>query len=159
MTRRPPRSTRTDTLFPYTTLFRAPVVHGDRAAAERRRRDQLEPSRAREPALVQGRAVAGDPGVDEEPVLVDQVQPIQLGRKLAATEEHAGRRRVLELLHSRAQVAGDVVAVGPGEVLSRRGHHVLRLGVQLDRPLATRRRRLPLTPGGRWHGRESWREK
>src|SRR3546814_1416691 len=24
MTRRPPRSTRTDTLFPYTTLFRAP---------------------------------------------------------------------------------------------------------------------------------------
>src|SRR3546814_6678800 len=25
MTRRPPRSTRTDTLFPYTTLFRSPV--------------------------------------------------------------------------------------------------------------------------------------
>src|SRR3546814_14614254 len=32
MIRRPPRSTRTDTLFPYTTLFRSPgkiiVVHG-----------------------------------------------------------------------------------------------------------------------------------
>src|SRR3546814_9076126 len=30
MTRRPPRSTRTDTLFPYTTLFRSPDVrkHG-----------------------------------------------------------------------------------------------------------------------------------
>src|SRR3546814_13759770 len=27
MLRRPPRSTRTDTLFPYTTLFRSPVVH------------------------------------------------------------------------------------------------------------------------------------
>src|SRR3546814_20651984 len=27
MIRRPPRSTRTDTLFPYTTLFRSPVVH------------------------------------------------------------------------------------------------------------------------------------
>src|SRR3546814_12279014 len=26
MFRRPPRSTRTDTLFPYTTLFRSPVV-------------------------------------------------------------------------------------------------------------------------------------
>src|SRR3546814_20660869 len=25
--RRPPRSTRTDTLFPYTTLFRSPVLH------------------------------------------------------------------------------------------------------------------------------------
>jgi hypothetical protein len=44
--------------------------------------------------------------------------------------------RVLELLHARAQVAGDVVAVGPREDLSRRRHHVLRLGLQLDRPLA-----------------------
>src|SRR3546814_683620 len=32
MIRRPPRSTRTDTLFPYTTLFRS---HGDRHAAGR----------------------------------------------------------------------------------------------------------------------------
>src|SRR3546814_1635139 len=29
MIRRPPRSTRTDTLFPYTTLFRSPVSDGD----------------------------------------------------------------------------------------------------------------------------------
>src|SRR3546814_5463807 len=29
MLRRPPRSTRTDTLFPSTTLFRSPVVTGD----------------------------------------------------------------------------------------------------------------------------------
>src|SRR3546814_19268036 len=28
MIRRPPRSTRTDTLFPYTTLFRSPPPHG-----------------------------------------------------------------------------------------------------------------------------------
>src|SRR3546814_11394304 len=28
MIRRPPRSTRTDTLFPYTTLFRSQGVHG-----------------------------------------------------------------------------------------------------------------------------------
>src|SRR3546814_10142259 len=27
MIRRPPRSTRTDTLFPYTTLFRSPLYH------------------------------------------------------------------------------------------------------------------------------------
>src|SRR3546814_13668548 len=27
MIRRPPRSTRTDTLFPYTTLFRSPWLH------------------------------------------------------------------------------------------------------------------------------------
>src|SRR3546814_20724706 len=31
--RRPPRSTRTDTLFPYTTLFRSATVVGTRAAA------------------------------------------------------------------------------------------------------------------------------
>src|SRR3546814_17965815 len=36
MIRRPPRSTRTDTLFPYTTLFRSPAVEpGARAAAGR----------------------------------------------------------------------------------------------------------------------------
>src|SRR3546814_19703386 len=29
MIRRPPRSTRTDTLFPYTTLFRSPVIEDD----------------------------------------------------------------------------------------------------------------------------------
>src|SRR3546814_2614752 len=33
MIRRPPRSTRTDTLFPYTTLFRSP--HADRATPAR----------------------------------------------------------------------------------------------------------------------------
>src|SRR3546814_9428763 len=42
--RRPPRSTRTDTLFPYTTLFRSPVV-GD----QRRRRDGARaPARSRQ---------------------------------------------------------------------------------------------------------------
>src|SRR3546814_6242873 len=30
MIRRPPRSTRTDTLFPYTTLFRSPLVGAQR---------------------------------------------------------------------------------------------------------------------------------
>src|SRR3546814_4983568 len=33
MTRRPPRSTRTDTLFPYPTLFRACAERGDFACA------------------------------------------------------------------------------------------------------------------------------
>src|SRR3546814_8395137 len=33
MIRRPPRSTRTDTLFPYTTLFRSPVQDARRAVA------------------------------------------------------------------------------------------------------------------------------
>src|SRR3546814_16004898 len=33
MRRRPPRSTRTDTLFPYTTLFRSSLWRGDAGAA------------------------------------------------------------------------------------------------------------------------------
>src|SRR3546814_2822581 len=50
MKRRPPRSTRTDTLFPYTTLFRSTfscdIAHAvsrsgrDRAAGRRRRRPE-----------------------------------------------------------------------------------------------------------------------
>src|SRR3546814_5409855 len=49
MIRRPPRSTRTDTLFPYTTLFRsrhlqdAPCRGQSRPAAEGDRRQQARP--------------------------------------------------------------------------------------------------------------------
>src|SRR3546814_7615646 len=35
MIRRPPRSTRTDTLFPYTTLFRSRAGHGTQVAPHR----------------------------------------------------------------------------------------------------------------------------
>src|SRR3546814_17005967 len=42
MTRRPPRATRTDTLFPYTTLFRShPVEHGDTARIDGDEHPQL----------------------------------------------------------------------------------------------------------------------
>src|SRR3546814_9165418 len=34
MIRRPPRSTRTDTLFPYTTLFRSPDLHAEDAGLD-----------------------------------------------------------------------------------------------------------------------------
>src|SRR3546814_1054173 len=35
MIRRPPRSTRTDTRFPYTTLFRSDLLHAERSAGAR----------------------------------------------------------------------------------------------------------------------------
>lgn len=73
-----------------------------------------DPVRSPDPGgLTLGRAVTDDPGMDEELVLVDQIQPIQLGCELAATEEHAGRGCVLELLHARAQVAGDEDSIAP----------------------------------------------
>src|SRR3546814_1195834 len=45
MMRRPPRSTRTDTLFPYTTLFRAGVPDLPRRQADRRRRAAIRDHR------------------------------------------------------------------------------------------------------------------
>src|SRR3546814_2191156 len=50
MIRRPPRSTRTDTLFPYTTLFRS--IHAIRAA-----RATPRPGRCRSPSAGQPLAV------------------------------------------------------------------------------------------------------
>src|SRR3546814_18802548 len=55
MIRRPPRSTRTDTLFPYTTLFRSDVallVHIRDGAPEQLRALLVEPIRRR-PGAVQ----------------------------------------------------------------------------------------------------------
>src|SRR3546814_18877376 len=42
MTRRPPRSTRTDTLFPYTTLFRSDVEFDERFLDVETPRQRLE---------------------------------------------------------------------------------------------------------------------
>src|SRR3546814_4005185 len=53
MLRRPPRSTRTDTLFPYTTLFRSSCENRARAAATGIGSDLVEADRAA------GRAGAG----------------------------------------------------------------------------------------------------
>src|SRR3546814_2122774 len=64
MIRRPPRSTRTDTLFPYTTLFRS-IQHRQLAA--------LQPIGAVRIDLVHH--------IDERPVAGDQQPPLAIGRK------------------------------------------------------------------------------
>ena len=78
-------------------------MQGNHTAAQRRGRHQRQPSCAGQAARVKGRAAAGNTGVHEEPVLVDQVQLVQRGRQLAAAKQHAVRGRVLELLHARAE--------------------------------------------------------
>src|SRR3546814_10959067 len=45
MIRRPPRSTRTDTLFPYTTLFRSAECHHQDLLGRRRRLPAADPHR------------------------------------------------------------------------------------------------------------------
>src|SRR3546814_2870228 len=58
MIRRPPRSTRTDTLFPYTTLFRSGIVIEDAGRQQAlpipriRRHDDLQSGNMGEPGLV-----------------------------------------------------------------------------------------------------------
>src|SRR3546814_3295272 len=47
MIRRPPRSTRTDTLFPYTTLFRSPLRRKVRRSSRPVRRSSRRPQRRR----------------------------------------------------------------------------------------------------------------
>src|SRR3546814_13627029 len=61
MIRRPPRSTRTDTLFPYTTLFRS----DRKEAAEHERQDHQHANQLDAPA-----EVVGDAGTDaSEPAI------------------------------------------------------------------------------------------
>src|SRR3546814_7798556 len=90
MIRRPPRSTRTDTLFPYTTLFRSAAVleqarqRGAQGAERARQRDRGEERRAR-------RADVGVLG-DEQVLGLQHVRTAQkhFGRYVA------GQREILE---------------------------------------------------------------
>src|SRR3546814_1987839 len=62
MIRRPPRSKRTDTLFPYTTLFRSSRRRADTAQSSTMRASTIAPSRAilRKHQWWQGRSVRRD---------------------------------------------------------------------------------------------------
>src|SRR3546814_18297514 len=100
MIRRPPRSTRTDTLFPYTTLFRSDRLKRDIGlifgAIVRRER----------PGLVESRISAIDNGpiaCHVEPVAIVGVAPGQL-----PVEAMPGRRR--ELIGEDAQCAAIALA-------------------------------------------------
>src|SRR3546814_19310414 len=73
MIRRPPRSTRTDTLFPYTTLFRSVVVHAVVLRPRLARRVDVEAGAlAQVVAVGIGHTVAARAGVrrdQDDPVL------------------------------------------------------------------------------------------
>src|SRR3546814_18351330 len=76
MIRRPPRSTRTDTLFPYTTLFRS---HGRGAGAGQRRRCRPGASRRTR------RGGEGD----------DPLQGLRPAQSLSRSEEHTSELQSL----------------------------------------------------------------
>src|SRR3546814_9115032 len=62
MIRRPPRSTRTDTLFPYTTLFRSPAAVCDEAERWNARLDAWAARKGPHPFEDDKPAQAGKPG-------------------------------------------------------------------------------------------------
>src|SRR3546814_9785161 len=55
MIRLPPRSTRTDTLFPYTTLFRSGVRNSDGTQSRRAGRSDTQPGGGADRCLTRGR--------------------------------------------------------------------------------------------------------
>jgi hypothetical protein len=65
--------------------------------------------------------VASDPGMDETIVLVDQIQPVQLARKLAAAQEHTGWGRFFEPQYKK-WCSADIA------------HAELEMAVEVDEP-------------------------
>src|SRR3546814_10875683 len=91
MIRRPPRSTRTDTLFPYTTLFRSHLalqqaVAADRADADADREDGEEQRHHR---LIAAQHVLGIGREEQDEGGADQPEP----RDAENREENVAARR------------------------------------------------------------------
>src|SRR3546814_2021572 len=101
MIRRPPRSTRTDTLFPYTTLFRSLQHHATGRGRDKPRHDLEQRGLAAAARTNDGREAA---------LPQSQVDPVKrldvaLRERLAHTREHVDRPRILRdrshLIHCR----------------------------------------------------------
>src|SRR3546814_8202558 len=82
MIRRPPRSTRTDTLFPYTTLFRSLVAaHSMQHACESQRN--------------QRRSAAWTSNISPSQAPRDEQHRVRLQGELARSEEHTSELQSL----------------------------------------------------------------
>src|SRR3546814_17945802 len=109
MIRRPPRTTRTDTLFPYTTLFRSIERH-------------LQCRRpTRQPAWMAERETVADVGADQRRDAFDQ--PVERHRRIfgPAPPAQLARQHPVDLGLDRI---GRTDA--PDEVVVRRGAHIRR---------------------------------
>src|SRR3546814_9414976 len=121
MIRRPPRSTRTDTLFPYTTLFRSIVAE---------RRDQAE----RHGAVLDREIARGTAGP-----LVDRINGARLAqRRDKLVERDIMIAAVVRDLAERHRFDEGEVAAGPGAMIEHREQLILvepgkRDHVDLDR--------------------------
>src|SRR3546814_19906469 len=108
MIRRPPRATRTDTLFPYTTLFRSDRAIGSDAAAH--------PCPGVAPAKPHAREEAEDRGYGEhygEPVVFLEQAVARLVVALVKRPEkavhHPAMGGIGDALHRRTEIGKSVV--------------------------------------------------
>src|SRR3546814_18192121 len=105
MIRRPPRSTRTDTLFPYTTLFRSPQALDrsgvDASALEREREVLSEQARAsgKQEDIIAKMVEGRRRKFYEEVVLLEQVYVID------------GETKITKVLDAAAKAVGAPVAI------------------------------------------------
>src|SRR3546814_550235 len=117
MIRRPPRSTRTDTLFPYTTLFRSVQRRGRQLVAAAVARQEHQPlavqlaAQQRIGGRAEGRLDAAPLGVAEALDLVD-----------AAAADNADDRRRSRLGHGRSPWADPLTPLPEGAGLAKQGH-------------------------------------
>src|SRR3546814_18387528 len=92
MTRRPPRSTRTDTLFPYSTLFRSRAVAVERSFRSRGDVGADQPRHAVARQLLAHHAVAG--AEVEHALAVEVVAVLRQHLVQQLCEEEIGRAHV-----------------------------------------------------------------
>src|SRR3546814_10604956 len=129
MIRRPPRSTRTDTLFPYTTLFRsvAAKIKSRRGRSPDQRNSAVSGLRPRRPSQ-RGQAIQ-----QRDPERLRQLGADR-GAVVAVGGEHLALHRVL-LGHQHRQVAAEAQVLGNvtvvvGEGVRHDGDVVAAQGVE-----------------------------
>src|SRR3546814_2022119 len=111
MNRRPPRSTRTDTLFPYTTLFRSPAEVTDAPDAR-----ELSVSGAH--VRFEDVVFAYDP---ERPILKGISFDVPPGRKLAVVgRSGAGKSTLSRLLYRFYDVTAGRITIDGQDIRSDR---------------------------------------
>src|SRR3546814_18851720 len=129
MIRRPPRSTRTDTLFPYTTLFRSvafvavlTLVVATGAYVNFGRGVEFFPDVEPNNAVLQIHA-RGNQAVEERDTLVRQVEAVVLAMQRERGEFHALTAESLAASGQRgAAEAEDLIGPIPHELNRKRGN-------------------------------------
>src|SRR3546814_6141413 len=133
MIRRPPRSTRPDTLFPYTTLFRSGLdrgvavqVEADRSAGHNRVQDgEVGAATQQDRVRIVGRAAADEGRVGDRRVLTrDRIlvaRAVGVDDAVAAGRALGDDRKLDRALEADAGVDAVVVAAGPHQLLLGEG--------------------------------------